>query len=361
MLYYLHGFHDFFGPLNVFRYISFRAGGAVLSSLALSLALGPWIIAALRRRKIGQIQRPDGPSSHLSKQGTPTMGGLLILATLVPSALLWMRPDVRFTWMLLFVTAGLGAVGFWDDYLKLVRKDPKGAPSRVKFAVQTAVALCVATSLAAHPPHPSYADSLLVPYSKDFYLGLGALYSAFAILVIVGSSNAVNLTDGLDGLAAGNIIFCAIAYGVFAYAAGNVKFASYLHIIPVDGAGEISVFLAALIGSCLGFLWYNAHPAEVFMGDTSSLFLGGVIGTVALCVKQELLLPLVGGVFVVETLSVILQMASYKLRGGKRIFRMAPIHHHFELGGVAESKVTVRFWIAGIVLMLGALASLKIR
>ncbi|MEK9145111.1 MAG: phospho-N-acetylmuramoyl-pentapeptide-transferase, partial [Elusimicrobiota bacterium] len=204
-------------------------------------------------------------------------------------------------------------------------------------------------------------DSVLVPYAKDTVLSLGLLYSAFAILIIVGSSNAVNLTDGLDGLAAGNIIFCAIAYGVFAYAAGNVKFASYLHIIAVDGAGEIAVFLAALIGSCLGFLWYNAHPAEVFMGDTSSLFLGGVIGAVALCVKQELILPVVGGVFVMETLSVILQMASYKLRGGKRIFRMAPIHHHFELGGVAESKVTVRFWIAGIVLMLGALASLKIR
>ncbi len=361
MLYYLHELREALGALNVFRYISFRAGGAVLTSLALSLVLGPWVIAALRRRKIGQVQRADGPASHLSKQGTPTMGGLLILATLVPTTLLWMRPDVRFTWLLLFVTASLGAVGFWDDYLKLVRKDPRGTPSRVKFAVQTAVAMVVVTTLAVHPPHPSYADSVLVPYAKDTVLSLGLLYSAFAILIIVGSSNAVNLTDGLDGLAAGNIIFCAIAYGVFAYAAGNVKFASYLHIIAVDGAGEIAVFLAALIGSCLGFLWYNAHPAEVFMGDTSSLFLGGVIGAVALCVKQELILPVVGGVFVMETLSVILQMASYKLRGGKRVFRMAPIHHHFELGGVAESKVTVRFWIAGIVLMLGALASLKIR
>ena len=265
MLYYLHELREVLGALNVFRYISFRAGGAVLTSLALSLALGTWVIAALRRRKIGQVQRTDCPASHLSKQGTPTMGGLLILATLVPTTLLWMRPDIRFTWLLLFVTGSLGAVGFWDDYLKLVRKDPRGTPSRVKFAVQTAVAMVVVTALSVHPPHPSYADSVLVPYAKDTVLVLGLLYSAFAILVIVGSSNAVNLTDGLDGLAAGNIIFCAIAYGVFAYAAGNVKFASYLHIIAVDGAGEISVFLAALIGSCLGFLWYNAHPAEVFM------------------------------------------------------------------------------------------------
>ena len=361
MLYYLCQLRELYSPLNVFRYISFRVGGAMLSALGLSILLGPPLIRALRLRKIGQEQRRDGPQSHLSKQGTPTMGGLLIIVSVAVSTLAWMRPDVRFTWMLLLVTAALGAVGFWDDYLKLVRKDPKGAPSRVKFAVQIAVAFALVLWLAVRPPNAQHLDSVLIPYTKEASLSLGTLYFVLALLVIVGSSNAVNLTDGLDGLACGSIIFCAITYGIFAYMAGNAKFAAYLRLIPVEGAGEISVYLAALIGSCLGFLWYNAYPAEVFMGDTSSLFLGGAIGTVALCVKQELLLPIVGGVFVVETLSVILQMGSYKLRGGKRLFRMAPLHHHFELGGVAEPKVTVRFWITSIVLMLAALASLKLR
>ncbi|HAH07262.1 MAG TPA: phospho-N-acetylmuramoyl-pentapeptide-transferase [Elusimicrobia bacterium] len=361
MLYYLAELRHHLSPLNVFRYITFRSGGALVTALGICILLGPLIIRILREKKIGQEQRTDGPKTHLSKQGTPTMGGLLIILSVALSTLLWMRPDVHFTWILLFVTAGLGGVGFWDDYLKLVRKDPRGAPSRVKFAVQIFVACVVVVWLSVVPPNGAFASSLLVPYAKQFYLSLGTFYAFFAILVIVGSSNAVNLTDGLDGLAAGCIIFCAIAYGVFAYTAGHAKLSAYLGIIPVEGAGEIAVFLAALIGSCLGFLWYNAYPAEVFMGDTSSLFLGGVIGTVALCVKQELLLPVVGGVFVMETLSVILQMGSYKLRGGKRIFRMAPLHHHFELGGIAESKVTVRFWITSIVLMLAALASLKIR
>ncbi|MFA6028746.1 MAG: phospho-N-acetylmuramoyl-pentapeptide-transferase [Elusimicrobiota bacterium] len=361
MLYYLHLLRESWGPLNVFRYITFRSGGAMLTALGISLLFGPSLIALLREKKIGQQQRTDGPKSHLAKHGTPTMGGLLILLALTLSTLLWMRPDVRFTWILLFVTAALGAVGFWDDYLKLVRKDPRGAPSRLKFAVQIAAAVVVVAWLAVRPPNGDYVDSLLVPYTKGLYVALGSLYFVLGVLIIVGSSNAVNLTDGLDGLAAGSIIFCAIAYGVFAYTAGNAKFADYLRIIHVENAGEIAVFCAALIGACLGFLWFNAYPAEVFMGDTSSLFLGGVIGTIALCVKQELILPVVGGVFVVETLSVILQMGSYKLRGGKRVFRMAPIHHHFELGGVAESKVTVRFWITCIVLMLAALASLKVR
>jgi phospho-N-acetylmuramoyl-pentapeptide-transferase len=361
MLFWLSELRHLWSPLNVFRYISFRAGGAALTALTLSIALGPALIAYLREKKIGQNQRSDGPRSHLCKQGTPTMGGLLIFSALAASTLLWMRPDVRFTWMLLLVTAALAAVGFWDDYLKLIRKDPRGAPSRAKFAVQIGVALAVVLWLTLYPPNPDFAESLLIPYTKEIYISMGLWYSALAVLVIVGSSNAVNLTDGLDGLAAGAIIFCAITYGVFAYSAGNHKFADYLRIVYVEGAGEISVFLAALVGACLGFLWYNSYPAEVFMGDTSSLFLGGVIGTVALCVKQELLLPIVGGVFVVETLSVILQMGSYKLRGGRRIFRMAPLHHHFELGGIAEPKVTVRFWIASIVLMLTALASLKVR
>ena len=361
MLYWLYELRDLWGPLNVFRYISVRAGGAALTSLALCLLFGPPLIAWLRAKKVGQSQRQDGPASHLSKQGTPTMGGVLIVLSVVLSALLWMRLDTGFTWILLFATATLTAVGFWDDWLKLVRKDPRGAPSRAKFAVQIGTALIVVGFLAVRPPCPEHPTSLLIPYMPNTYVELGVLYYVLAVLLFVGSSNAVNLTDGLDGLAAGTTIFCAITYAVFAYMAGNVKLAAYLLVPHVAGAGEIVIFLAGLIGACLGFLWYNSYPAQVFMGDTSSLFLGGVIGTVALCVKQELLLPIVGGVFVAETLSVILQMGSYKLRKGKRIFRMAPLHHHFELGGVPEPKVTVRFWIVSIVLMLAALASLKIR
>ncbi|MBI4346786.1 MAG: phospho-N-acetylmuramoyl-pentapeptide-transferase, partial [Elusimicrobia bacterium] len=328
MLYYLHFFREEWGPLNVFQYLTFRGGGAVITALAISLLLGPRMIELLRAYKIGQVQRTDGPATHLTKKGTPTMGGLLIFLSMTLSTLLWMRLDNRFTWLLLMVTVTLAAIGFWDDYRKLVLKDPNGAPSSAKFAVQIAVAALVVTYLAAFPPNGAFLTKVIVPYAKQLTLDLGALYFMLAILVIVGSSNAVNLTDGQDGLAAGCIIFCAIAYGVFAYAAGHARFATYLLLPQVEGAGEVAVFLASMVGACLGFLWFNSYPAEVFMGDTSSLFLGGTIGAVALCVKQELILPVVGGIFVLETLSVILQMASYKLRGGKRVFRMAPLHHH---------------------------------
>jgi phospho-N-acetylmuramoyl-pentapeptide-transferase len=361
MLYQLHLLRELFRPLNVFQYITFRAGGAALTALGLCLLFGPPVIAMLRARKLGQVQRTDGPQSHLSKQGTPTMGGVLIFLAVASSSLLWMRLDNRFTWVMLGVTAALTAVGFADDYLKLVLKNSRGAPSRVKFLVQIAVGLALAAYLAVAPPNGAHATAVNIPYGKELFVELGALYFVLAVMMIVGSSNAVNLTDGLDGLAAGSVIFCALTYAVLAYVAGNVKFAYYLRIVHVEGAGEIAVYMAALIGACLGFLWYNAYPAEIFMGDTGSLFLGGVIAAAALCVKQELVLPIVGGVFVLETLSVILQMGSFKLRGGKRVFRMAPIHHHFELGGIPEPKVTVRFWIVSIVLMLAALASLKIR
>ena len=361
MLFYLHTLKNISGAFNIFFYITFRTGGAALTSLLISLLAGPRVIRLLRSKKIGQVVRTDGPQSHSGKQGTPTMGGLLIFIALVGSSLLWMRLDVRFTWLLLVVTTILAAVGGWDDYSKLSQKSSKGMSSRMKFAFQIAVGLGVAFYFAVHPPNGSFPTSLNVPYAKELFLDLGPLYFALAAFMIVGASNAVNLTDGLDGLASGSIIFSAITYGVFAYVAGNAKFASYLRIIHVEGAGEITVFLAGLVGSCLGFLWFNAYPAEMFMGDTGSLFLGGVIATVALCVKQELLLPIAGGIFVVEALSVILQMGSFKLRKGKRIFKMAPIHHHFELQGIAEPKVTVRFWIVSIVLMLTALASLKIR
>jgi phospho-N-acetylmuramoyl-pentapeptide-transferase len=361
MLFYLFQLRDSFRPLNVFQYITFRAGGAAVTSLALCLLVGPGLIAALRAKKVGQIQRTDGPESHLSKHGTPTMGGALIFLAVVLSSLLWMRLDDRFTWLLLAVTMSLTAIGFWDDYLKLIKKNSKGAPSRVKFIVQIAVGLGVAAYLAVRPPNGAFGTAVNVPYGKELFVELGSLYFVMATLMVVGASNAVNLTDGLDGLAAGAVIFCALAYAILAYVAGNVKFAYYLRIVHVEGAGEIAVYLSSLIGACLGFLWFNAYPAQIFMGDTGSLFLGGAIAVVALCVKQELLLPIVGGIFVIETLSVILQMASFKLRGGKRIFRMAPIHHHFELSGIAEPKVTVRFWIVCIVLMLSALASLKLR
>ncbi|MDD2774279.1 MAG: phospho-N-acetylmuramoyl-pentapeptide-transferase [Elusimicrobiales bacterium] len=361
MLFYLSQLRTFYSPLNVFQYLTFRTGGAVVTAFALSLLVGPALIRRLRGYKIQQIQRTNGPASHLSKHGTPTMGGLLILIALVATVLLWARPDSRFIWLLLWTTGLLALAGIYDDYAKLVKKNSAGAPSWLKLAVQLFTAVTVTGYLAFYPPNPDFALSLSVPYTKELIIGLGVWYSALAMLLVVGSSNAVNLTDGLDGLAAGNIILCALTYGVLAYLAGNMKFAAYLKVIPVEGAGEIAVFMGALAGACLGFLWFNSYPAEVFMGDTSSLFLGGVIGVAALCVKQELLWPVVGAVFVAETLSVILQMGSYRLRKGRRIFRMAPLHHHFELSGLAEPKVTVRFWIAGIMLMLAALASLKLR
>ncbi|PIU18486.1 MAG: phospho-N-acetylmuramoyl-pentapeptide-transferase, partial [Elusimicrobia bacterium CG08_land_8_20_14_0_20_59_10] len=255
----------------------------------------------------------------------------------------------------------LAFTGWLDDYTKLVKKNPGGASSVFKFSLQFFAAIAVAGYLAVNPPNPGYSTLLSIPYAKEVYLNLGLMYAALVMLVIIGSSNAVNLTDGLDGLAAGTIVFTALTFAILAYCAGNVKLAAYFKIIYVEGAGEMTVFLSAMIGSCLGFLWYNAHPAEVFMGDTSSLFLGGTIGVAAIAAKQELLLPIAGGIFLVETLSVIMQMGSYKLRSKKRLFLMAPIHHHFELKGIAESKITVRFWITGIMLMLIALSSLKIR
>jgi len=361
MLYYAHYFTDIFSPLNVFQYLTFRVGGAIMTSFILSLLFGPRLIAALRSFKIGQVQRVDGPKTHLSKAGTTTMGGLLIFVTMTLSALLWARLDNRFILLLFFTTVMLAFTGWMDDYIKLVRRNPKGASSRFKFVLQIFTAIVAAGYLAVDPPNAAYATSLSIPYTKELYLNIGCLYAALAMFVIIGSSNAVNLTDGLDGLAAGTIVFAALAFAIFAYSAGNVKLAAYFKIIHVAGAGEIAVFLSALIGSCLGFLWFNAYPAEVFMGDTSSLFLGGVIGVSAIAVKQELILPIAGGIFLVETLSVILQMGSYKLRDKKRLFLMAPIHHHFELKGIAEPKVTVRFWITAIMLMLVALSALKIR
>lgn len=361
MLYYIHYLKDSFSALNVFQYITFRSGGAIITAFLLSVIFGPYIINKLKTYKIGQIQRTDGPKTHLVKNGTPTMGGIIIFLTMMISTALWARLDNRFVLLLIFTTVVLAFTGWMDDYIKLVKKNPSGASSSFKFSLQLFTAVVVAVYLAVNPPSPNYANSLLIPYTKELFISLGALYSALVMIVIIGSSNAVNLTDGMDGLAAGCIVFTALTFAVVAYVSGHASIAAYFKIVYVEGAGEITIFLSSMIGACLGFLWYNAYPAQVFMGDTSSLFLGGTIGVAAVCTKQELLLPVAGGIFVIETLSVILQMASYKLRNKKRIFLMAPLHHHFELKGIPETKLTVRFWITGIMLMLLALSSLKIR
>lgn len=361
MLYYLSLFKDDLSFLNIFNYLTFRTGGAIVTAFLLSLLLGPGLVAKLRSYKIQQIERQYGPASHLAKNGTPTMGGLLILITLLTSVLLWARLDSAYIGLMVFTTVCLAFAGMLDDYTKLVKRNPEGISSSVKLAIQLVTAVVVVGYLALNPPNGQYTTSLIIPYMSKMFINLSVFYFAFSMLVIVGASNATNLTDGLDGLACGCMVFAAVTYGVLAYLAGNVQFADYLKIIYVPGAGEITVFLGALVGACLGFLWFNAYPASVFMGDTSSLFLGGVLGTAALIVKQELLLPIAGGIFVLETLSVMLQMGYFKLTHGKRLFKMAPIHHHFELCGVPESKVIVRFWIVGAMLMLLALASLKIR
>ncbi len=361
MLYYLSLFKDDFSFLNIFNYLTFRTGAAIATAFVISLLLGPSLVARLRAFKIQQIEREYGPASHLSKNGTPTMGGLLILIALLVSVLLWARLDSAYIGLMLFTTVCLAFAGILDDYTKLVKRNPEGMSSTAKLAIQLFTAFVVVGYLAMNPPNGDYATSLSIPYIGKTFINLSVFYYAFGMLVIVGSSNATNLTDGLDGLASGCMVFAAVTYGVLAYVAGNINFAEYLKIIYVPGAGEITVFLGALVGACLGFLWFNAYPASVFMGDTSSLFLGGVLGTAALCVKQELLLPIAGGIFVLETVSVMLQMGYFKLTQGKRLFKMAPIHHHFELCGVPESKVIVRFWIMGAMLMLLALASLKIR
>jgi len=361
MLYYLHFLKDTFSPLNLFYYISVRLSGAIITSFLITMIICPFIIRKLREYKIQQIQRQDGPITHLSKSGTPTMGGIIIFTSMLISTLLWARLDNRFIILLSISSLILALAGWLDDYTKLIKKDPRGAPSWLKFSLQIITATIVVGYLSINPPSPLYPTDILIPYTKNLIINLGVFYFVFEMFVIIGASNAVNLSDGQDGLASGLVIFTALTFIIMAYCAGNIKWSSYLKLIYVDGAGEISIFLGSIVGSCLGFLWFNSYPAEIFMGDTSSLFLGGTIGISAIMIKHELLLPVAGGMFVIETLSVIIQMASYKLRNKKRVFLMAPIHHHFELKGIAEPKVTVRFWIVGIMLMLIALSSLKIR
>lgn len=348
--------------INVVRYITFRTAAASLTALALSLLLGPWMIRRLREFQIGQVVRTDVPKAHKAKSGTPTMGGLLILTAVLLPTLLWADLTNAYVWIAMLATAGFGAIGFVDDYLKVTRRSHYGLFARYKFLTQIVVGLAVGGALmwmASQTPS-QYDTRLLVPFFKQWVPALSWWYVPFAMFVLVSATNTVNLTDGLDGLAASTFAVSAATYTALTYVTGHAAIARYLLIEPSAMAGELTIFCATLVGASLGFLWWNAHPAEVFMGDVGSLALGGALGTVAVLIKQELLLPIVGGVFVLEGLSVILQVASFKLTG-KRIFRMSPLHHHFELVGWAEPKIITRFLILAIIFALCSLATLKLR
>jgi len=359
LLYVFEFLSDIYSGFNVFTYITLRAILAALTALVFSFVLGPIMIRKLLERQFGQTIRLDGPESHLEKTGTPTMGGALIIVAIAVSTLLWADLNNRYVWVVLGVTVAFGIIGLIDDWKKLVLQDPNGMRARTKFLSQSAVGFVAAWFLYSGSQEP-YQTALLIPYFKDLLLPLGGFYVVFTYLVIVGTSNAVNLTDGLDGLAIMPSVLVGGALGIFAYAAGNINFADYLGLPYIFGAGEMMVFCAALAGAGLGFLWFNTYPAQVFMGDVGALALGAALGTVAVVVRQELVLFIMGGVFVMETVSVMMQVASFKLTG-KRIFRMAPLHHHYELKGWAEPKVIVRFWIITVILVLVGLSSLKIR
>jgi phospho-N-acetylmuramoyl-pentapeptide-transferase len=361
MLYYLSGYSGVFPGLNLFNYITFRAGGAFFTALIFGFVFGRPLIELLRvRQGRGQPIRSDGPESHiLSKAGTPTMGGLLILSAIVVATILWARWDNGFIWLTLFVTIGFGLIGFADDYAKVTKQTHAGVSGRVRLAAGFAIAL-IAGAWAMYL-HPSGLDGRLAfPVFKTLLMDLGWLFLPFSMLVIVGAANAVNLTDGLDGLAIMPVMIAAGSLGIIAYAVGRVDFTNYLDVHYVPGTGEIAVFVAGLLGGGLGFLWYNAPPAAVFMGDTGSLALGGALGAIAVSTKHEIVLAIIGGLFVVEALSVIIQVLYYK-RTKKRVFLMAPIHHHFEKKGWAEPQIVIRFWIVSLILALIGLATLKLR
>ncbi len=361
MLYWLiQPLGDVFIGFNVFRYLTFRAGLAIATAFFLSLVVGPRLISGLRALQIRQAIRKEGPERHQIKAGTPTMGGLLIIGSFVTATLLWADLENPYIWTVLLVTLGFAAIGLADDWLKVRRQQNLGLTTRQKLLLQVLVGLAAGflARAAAHPaPH---AGALALPFFKDVLVPLGVLYVPFVMVVLLGSSNAVNLTDGLDGLAVGAIAIAAATYTVFVYVAGHVRIAEYLRIVPVSDAGEVVIFTGAIAGAAIGFLWFNCHPAEVFMGDVGSLALGAGIGIVAVVAKQELLLVLVGGLFVIEALSVLIQVISFKTRG-TRVFRMAPLHHHFELLGWTETQVVVRFWIIAVVFALAGLSTLKLR
>jgi len=359
MLYHLlYPLHTVFSAFNVFRYITFRTIYASLTALLICLLLGPWVIRKLTDHQIGQRVRDDGPATHAKKTGTPTMGGLLILFAMGTATLLWGNLTSVYVWIMLLVTVSYGVIGFLDDYLKQIKKRSKGLSAKAKFLMQMFIGLVVGILLYMRPDFDTHVS---IPFLKGVSPELGWLYVPFVALVIVGTSNAVNLTDGLDGLAMGPVTVAAATYVVLSYVSGHVAIADYLQIQYVAGAGEVAVLCGAMVGAGLGFLWYNSYPAQIFMGDVGSLPLGGALGAAAVITKHEILLALVGGLFVIEALSVIFQVGFFKVTNGRRIFRMAPIHHHFELKGWPEPKVIVRFWIISIALALVAISTLKLR
>ena len=377
MLYWLlfETLQPYFGPFRLFGYVTVRTAGALVSALLISVLFGPWMIRKLREFSIGQFIREDGPKSHETKAGTPTMGGLLIVVSILVPTLLWANLRNIHVWIAMGSLVGFGAIGFYDDYTKLIKMRNLGLTARQKFMLQVLVAMIIGFVLLLLNAKGNYTTAMNVPFLKSFRPDLlmhslagnpwtfplvFAPFYIFMILVLVGSTNAVNLTDGLDGLAIGLMVIASSAMTALCYLAGHREFATYLELQRVPGSSELTIFCATMVGASLGFLWYNAHPAEVFMGDVGSLALGGSMGTVAVLIKQELLLPFIGGVYVIELLSVVLQVGSFKIRG-KRIFKMAPIHHHFEMLGWQESKIIARFWIVGLVMALFALASLKLR
>jgi len=361
MLYWLSAFSDVVGPLNVLRYITFRTGGAMITALVFVFLFGPSIIDHLRLRQgKGQPIRTDGPQSHLiTKKGTPTMGGFMMLFGIVVSTLLWANPANRYVWIVLGVTVSFAAIGFYDDYLKVTKQTHAGFSGRFRFLIEALIAATACYFIAAIGRQP-FATSLTFPFFKELVIPLGWFFLVFGSFIIVGAGNAVNLTDGLDGLATVPVIIVALSFGVISYLVGNSFFAEYLNIHYVPGTGELAVLCGAVIGAGLGFLWFNAPPASIFMGDTGSLALGGMIGTIAVATKHEIVLAVVGGLFVLEAVSVIVQVISYKLTG-RRVFRMAPIHHHFEQLGWTEPQIVIRFWIVSVVLALAGLSTLKLR
>ncbi|QRG08208.1 phospho-N-acetylmuramoyl-pentapeptide-transferase [Xanthobacter dioxanivorans] len=361
MLQWLTEFHASFSAFNVFRYITFRTGGAMVTALLFVFLFGPGMISTLRLKQgKGQPIRTDGPQSHLlTKKGTPTMGGLMILSGIVVATLLWANLSNPYVWVVLLVTLGFGLIGFYDDYLKVTKQTHNGLSGKARLAIEAVIA-GAAVAVIMHVGKPGLSTSVAFPFFKDLLLNLGIFFAIFGMFVIVAAGNAVNLTDGLDGLAIVPVMIAAGSFGFIAYLAGNVVFADYLQINYVAGVGELAVVCGALMGAGLGFLWFNAPPAQVFMGDTGSLALGGLLGTVAVATKHEIVLAVIGGLFVLEAVSVIVQVVSFKLTG-KRVFKMAPIHHHFEQLGWTEPQVVIRFWIVAVVLALAGLATLKLR
>jgi phospho-N-acetylmuramoyl-pentapeptide-transferase len=361
MLYWLSAFSDTIGPLNVLRYITFRTGGAMITALVFVFLFGPAIIDQLRLKQgKGQPIRSDGPQSHLvTKKGTPTMGGLMILFGIVVSTLLWANLSNRYVWIVLGVTLSFGAIGFYDDYLKVTKQTHAGVSGKTRIVIEAAIAAAACYFIVSLGRQP-FASSLTFPFFKELVLPLGAFFILFGAFIIVGAGNAVNLTDGLDGLAIVPVMIASACFGVFAWVVGNVVFSDYLQLHFVPGTGELAVLCGAVIGGGIGFLWFNAPPASIFMGDTGSLALGGMLGAIAVATKHEIVLGIVGGLFVLEAVSVIVQVLSFKLTG-KRVFRMAPIHHHFEQLGWTEPQIVIRFWIISVVLALAGLSTLKLR